>query len=250
VLWSASIGDAGRFVFSPVLAGDSVYAASRDGSVARLDAATGRTLWRVTLDARLSGESQRRNACRGGHRRRRGLCARRSERQRPLARAVSSEVLAAPVVGAGLVLVRSGDSRIFAFEQSDGKRRWVYQRAACFASSSARLPGVTIAGDSAYAGFPPARLVAISLENGGVRWEASVALPRGATELERHHRSAGQSTAEGARGLRRRIPGPRRLLRRAQRQSALVARGILAHRRESRRKQCLRSDDKGAGTGA
>ena len=109
---------------------------------------------------------------------------------------VSSEVLAAPVVGAGLVLVRSGDSRIFAFGEQDGKRRWVYQRAP--ASLIIRSPsGVTIAGDSAYAGFSGGKLVAIALENGGARWEGSVALPRGATELERITEVLGNPAVEG-----------------------------------------------------
>ena len=197
VLWSASIGDAGRFVFSPVLVGDSVYAASRDGSVARLDAATGRVLWRVTLDARLSGGVGSDGTLVVAATDEGEVFALDAQNGSVRWRArVSSEVLAAPVVGAGLVLVRSGDSRIFAFEQSDGKRRWVYQRAP--ASLVIRSPaGVTIAGDSAYAGFSAGKLVAIALENGGVRWEASVALPRGATELERITEVLGNPAAEG-----------------------------------------------------
>ncbi len=197
VLWSASVGDVQRFTFSPALAGDSVYAAGRDGAVARFDAVTGSARWRISLDARLSagvgsdgtlvvvatdeGEVFALDAQNGSVRWR--------------AR-VSSEVLAAPVVGSGLVLVRSGDSRIFAFSEEDGKRRWVYQRAP--ASLIIRSPaGVTIAGDSAYAGFSGGKLVAIALENGGARWEGSVALPRGATELERITEVLGNPAVEG-----------------------------------------------------
>jgi outer membrane protein assembly factor BamB len=197
VLWSASVGDGQRFIFSPALAGDSVYAAGRDGSVAGFDAATGSARWRISLDARLSagvgsdgtlvvvatdeGEVFALDAHSGSIRWR--------------AR-VSSEVLAAPVVGSGLVLVRSGDSRIFAFGEQDGKRRWVYQRAP--ASLIIRSPaGVTIAGDSAYAGFSGGKLVAIALENGGARWEGSVALPRGATELERITEVLGNPAVQG-----------------------------------------------------
>src|ERR1051326_9352933 len=39
VLWSARIGDADRFVFFPAPVGDAVFAAARDGTVVRLDAA-------------------------------------------------------------------------------------------------------------------------------------------------------------------------------------------------------------------
>jgi outer membrane protein assembly factor BamB len=109
---------------------------------------------------------------------------------------VSSEVLAAPVIGDGLVLVRSADSRVFAFGSDDGKRRWVYQRAA--ASLIVRAPaGLSIEGDTAYAGFPGGKLVALALENGGPRWEATVAVPHGATELERVTDVEGVPVIEG-----------------------------------------------------
>lgn len=197
VLWSASVGEGERFIFSPALAGDSVYAAGRDGSVARFDAATGSVRWRISLDARLSAGvgSDGTLVVAGTDEGEVFALDAQSGSIRWRAR-VSSEVLAAPVVGAGLVLVRSGDSRIFAFGEQDGKRRWVYQRAP--ASLIIRSPsGVTIAGDSAYAGFSGGKLVAIALENGGARWEGSVALPRGATELERITEVLGNPAVEG-----------------------------------------------------
>lgn len=43
-LWSASIGGAESFVLAPALVGDSLYVAARDGSVARLEAATGKAI--------------------------------------------------------------------------------------------------------------------------------------------------------------------------------------------------------------
>src|SRR5205085_7504592 len=97
---------------------------------------------------------------------------------------VSSEVLAPPAVGNGLVVVRSIDSRVFAFGEDDGKRRWVHQRAA--ATLMIRTPsGVVLDGESAFVGFSGGKLAALALSNGGVRWEAAVANPKGATELER-----------------------------------------------------------------
>jgi outer membrane protein assembly factor BamB len=87
-------------------------------------------------------------------------------------------------VATELVLVRSVDNRIFAFGAGDGKRRWVYQRAP--SSLLVRSPsGVSVLGDTAFAGFSGGKLVALALANGAVRWEATVALPKGATELER-----------------------------------------------------------------
>ena len=158
----------------------AVFAAARDGTVVRLDAAPrAGERWRVTLEKKLSaGVGARAAHRRGRDRGRRSLRALDSAngKQRWRAR-VSSEVLAPPTLANGLVLVRSVDNRIFAFGEEDGKRRWVYQRAP--ASLVVRSPsGVTIVGDIAYAGFSGGKLAAIALSNGAVRWESTVALPR------------------------------------------------------------------------
>ena len=185
VLWSARVGGAERFAFSPAAVGEAIFAAARDGTVVRLDAAKGEERWRASVERRLSGGV-------GASARTVVVATEEGEvlaldaadgKLRWRAR-VSSEVLAPPALGAGLVLVRSLDNRIFAFGEEDGKRRWVYQRAP--ASLIVRTPaGITIAGDAAYAGFSGGRLAALALANGAVRWESTVAIPKGATELER-----------------------------------------------------------------
>ena len=197
VMWSTSIGGADEFILEPALFGDSVYAAARNGTVASLDAASGKQRWKVTVGARLSGAVGTDGT----------LVAVASDEGEVIAldaqsgtvrwrSRVSSEVLAAPKIGEGLVLVRSADARIFAFGAEDGKRRWVYQRAA--ASLIVRSPaGLTISQGSAYAGFGGGKLVALSLTSGGVRWEATVALPKGSTELERVTDIVGDPTALG-----------------------------------------------------
>jgi len=197
VLWSASVGSADRFTFVPALAGGSVYAAARDGTVTALDAKTGNRRWRAELGLRLSGgvgadERTAVVATEEGE-----VVALDVEKGAVRWRArVSSEVLAAPVIGAGLVLVRSIDNRIFAFGAEDGKRRWVYQRAA--SSLIVRTPaGAVIDGDSVYAGFRGGKLAAIALSNGGLRWEATVALPKGSTELERVTDVVGDPVVQG-----------------------------------------------------
>jgi outer membrane protein assembly factor BamB len=184
-LWSARAGDGDRFVFEPALADGSVYAAGRNGTVIRLDAASGRQIWRASAEMPLSAGvgTDGRTVAVGNEE---GIVAALDAgtgKLRWKAR-VSSEVLAPPAVGAGLVVVRSLDNRVFAFGADDGKRRWVYQRPP--ASLIVRVPsGVVIADDTAYAAFRSGKLAALALSNGGQRWEATVALPKGATELER-----------------------------------------------------------------
>jgi outer membrane protein assembly factor BamB len=185
VLWSAHVGSAGEFTFTPALAGEAVYAAARNGTVARLDAADGRERWRVSVDARLSGgvgADAETVAVASDDGAVFALDA-RTGKQRWRAR-VSSEVLAAPRIAAGQVLVKSADSRIQALDAADGKRRWAYQRPP--ASLRLRTPqGMAAHDDLLYAGFSGGKLVALALDGGALRWEATVAEPKGATELER-----------------------------------------------------------------
>lgn len=182
-VWQSSIGAGGEYVFTPAVIGDSVYAAGRDGSLARVDA--GRQVWRVGAGQVISGGvgSDGKTVVVGSPKGE--VLAFDAESGRELWRVrVSSEVLAAPAVEGDLVVVRSGDSRIFAFDAADGKRRWVYQRTTP-ALSLRSTAGVLIAGKFTLAGFPGGKLVAIANNNGAAVWEVTVALPKGATELER-----------------------------------------------------------------
>jgi outer membrane protein assembly factor BamB len=83
-----------------------------------------------------------------------------------------------------VVEVRAADGQIFGLDARDGKRKWVYQRAlpALAIRSNA---GVVVARGAVFAGYAGGKLVALSLTNGVLGWEASVAQPRGTTELER-----------------------------------------------------------------
>ncbi|HXC38802.1 MAG TPA: outer membrane protein assembly factor BamB [Burkholderiales bacterium] len=186
VQWQAGVGAAGgSAAFFPAVLGGHIYTAAGDGTVTRLDAASGRVEWRTKLSNRLSGGTGTDGslvAVGSSEGEVTGLSAEDgSVRWRT---AVSSEVLAAPVVTGDLVLVRSSDSRIFALDAKDGRRRWVYQRSAT--SLSVRSPaGMAVTRGFVLAGFPGGKLVSISLTNGGVRWESTVSLPRGTSELER-----------------------------------------------------------------
>lgn len=182
-LWQASAGTAGEYVFLPAVVGDSVYAGARDGNLVRLDG--GRQIWRVSAGQVISGGvgSDGKVVVVGTPKGEVLAFDAATGREAWKAR-VSSEVLAAPAVADGLVVVRSGDSRIFGFDAADGKRRWVYQRSAPALALRSSV-GVLLAGKFTLAGFPAGKLVAIANNNGASVWEVTVALPKGATELER-----------------------------------------------------------------
>ncbi|HSU76955.1 MAG TPA: outer membrane protein assembly factor BamB [Burkholderiales bacterium] len=196
-VWSARVGSADTFVFEPAFADGAVYSAARDGTVMRLDAASGRREWRVSAQTQLSsgvGTDGRTVAVANERGDVIALDAAKGEKR--WSARISSEVIAAPTVAGDLVLVRSIDNRVFAFGATDGKRRWLYQRAP--SSLIIRAPaGIATDGETAFVGFAGGKLTAIALANGGVRWEATVALPKGGTELERVTDVVGDPVVQG-----------------------------------------------------
>jgi outer membrane protein assembly factor BamB len=184
-LWQASVGAAGDAILSPAVVAGGVYAAAEDGTVARFDAGNGNEVWRVNAGTEIAGGvgSDGTLVAVGTYDGEVIVLDAGSGKPRWRAR-VSSEVLSPPVVAKGLVIVRSGDDRVFALETGEGKRRWFYQRTPPVLS--VRAPsGMVIDQDNVYAGFAGGKMTSIALANGGVRWEATVSLPHGTTELER-----------------------------------------------------------------
>lgn len=182
-LWQTGIGGAGEYVFVPAVVGESVYVAARDGTLARLDG--GRQVWRIGAGQAISGGVGADGKLVVVGTAKGEVLAFHAADGRPAWQTrTSSEILAAPAVSGDLVAVRSGDARIFGFDAADGKRRWVYQRTTPALALRSNV-GVTLTDKALYAGFPGGKLVAVALNNGAALWEATVALPRGTTELER-----------------------------------------------------------------
>lgn len=194
-LWQAGIGSAGEFTLSPAVAGDSVYVAARDGALARYDG--GKQVWRINAGQMVSGGvGADGKLVVVGTPKGDVLAFHAADGRAAWQARASSEILAAPAVSGDLVLVRSGDARIFAYDAIDGRRRWVYQRSTPALALRSHV-GVAIAERAVFAGFPGGKLVAIAMNNGAALWESNVALPRGATELERIADVASDPVVEG-----------------------------------------------------
>jgi outer membrane protein assembly factor BamB len=193
--WHTNVGNAGRYLFVPVLYQDSVYAAGGSGRIVRLNSVTGKTLWRIDTKTPLSGGvGVGENMVMVGTPK--GVILAYDLDGKPLWKStVSSEVLSAPQAAAGLVVVRSGDSRIFGLDAKDGTRRWEYQTIAPPLTLRAN-PGVIIVEGLVIAGMPAGKLVVLNLANGGVVWETVVAAPKGDNELERITDIAGTPLVE------------------------------------------------------
>lgn len=184
VVWRADIGRSAALQFVPAVAGDTVYAASADGTLARFDATTGRAVWRVDTGKKLTGgvgagEGVVLVGTRDGE-----VLAYDPRGQPRWTARIGTVILSPPQVAEGVVVVRGADGRVFALEADSGKRRWVYQRTLP-ALSVRSFAGAAVVRGAVFAGFPGGKLVALRLSDGLVGWEATVAQPRGATELER-----------------------------------------------------------------
>ncbi|MES2070697.1 MAG: outer membrane protein assembly factor BamB [Pseudomonadota bacterium] len=182
--WSASVGNAGAYVFTPAQAGDFVYAAGADGTLAKLEAANGRSVWRINAGTSLTaGVGADANTVAVAGQKGYLLAFDNDGKQRWKVQA-SSEILSAPVVGQGLVIVRSIDNKVAAYDVESGARKWAVDRPLP-ALTLRTVPGITIADQLVIVALPGGRLAALSINNGGLRWEVAAGDPKGATELER-----------------------------------------------------------------
>lgn len=183
VLWSDGVGRSEDYTLIPAVVGSTVYAAARDGTIVRLD--DGQPAWRIKAGVTLSGGV-------GADARMLVVGTAKGEvlafstfDGSPLWKAkASSEVVAPPALSSNLVIVRTVDHRLAAYDASDGKRRWLYQRPST--PLSLRVTAAPLIIEKyVFVGFPGGKLMAVSLDNGAPLWEGTVALPKGATELDR-----------------------------------------------------------------
>ena len=184
ILWSLKLGGSETFEFSPSIMGDEVYAASSDGSLAKIDLKTGKVIWKINTGEKLSGGvGVGVNEVTIGTSN--GLLITYDVTGKLLWKTrLSSQVLSAPTVHEGLVIVRTSDNQIHGLNVKDGLKKWTFSRSG--PPLNLRSSAGVIASDGVvYAGFPGGKLVAIREDNGTLLWEATVAQPKGVTEIER-----------------------------------------------------------------
>ena len=196
VAWRAPVGSQTSYGFAPAVVGDTVYAASTDGNVARIDGSNGATVWNTKVANALSagvGADVDTVAVATADGEVIALDANGTEKWRAQA---SSEVSVVPWVGEGVVVVRAGDYRVQAFNAANGERIWNVQRPgpALALRAPSRMNEVQ---DLVLAGMPGGRLLAIVPGSGAVVWEGIVAVPRGASDLERVNDVVGQPLVMG-----------------------------------------------------
>lgn len=182
--WKLDIGKAGPYSFSPAQAGDTVVVAGGEGDIARVDAASGKQLWRVKAGTPLSsGVGTDGNVIVVGGTKG-SVLAFDMEGNKLWTTQLSSEILSSPVVSQGIVVARSLDNRIVGLDAKTGARKWTVQRVT--PSLTLRTaPGMIVNGTDVIVAQPAGRLSSMILATGAPRWDQEVGVSRGATELER-----------------------------------------------------------------
>ncbi len=182
--WTGETGEARGYLFHPQADGDDVFAAG-GSRVARFAVANGRVIWRTDTGVTLSaGAGVGQGLVFAGGDKGELLAFELAGGQQRWKVTLSSEVTGQLLAVDDTVVARTGDGRVHGVAAADGSRKWLYSR---------NLPALSLRGSGGmvvrdgvlYAGFPGGKLVALNVANGAQLWEATVALPRGATELER-----------------------------------------------------------------
>ncbi len=182
--WSTQVGKTDRYDYTPAVEAGAVYAANAEGELTKWDIESGRQIWRINAEEAISG-----GVGVGG-----GLVMVGTNRGHVIAydfngklvwqSQLSSEILSAPRYADSLVIVRSGDNHLYGLDAIDGSTKWVYERKVP-ALSLRSTAGFIVDGGAVYAGFSGGKMAAVRADNGKLLWEATVAIPKGVTEIER-----------------------------------------------------------------
>lgn len=192
--WSTKLGPV-QFPLEVKVNGATFTLADSEGTVAAVDGASGRDLWRARVgsplgagagsDGRYSAVVTRSNdlvVLQGG-------------------RELWRETLGAlgytpPLVAGARVFALTTDRVVSAFDAQTGRKLWSYVRQGEQALAL-RQAGILMAvGDTLVAGLS-GRLVGLDPLNGTVRWEAPIASPRGTNDVERLVDLVGGVSREG-----------------------------------------------------
>lgn len=196
VRWSVSVGKGSGFGFIPAVVSGRAYAATPSGQLSQVDLETGRVLWSKNVARNLSAgvgadPTVVAVAAQDG-----SVLAFDNTGNELWKAQASSEINVPPAVGAGIVVVRSSDYRIQAFNARNGELIWSLQRPGPALALKTNIKMEIIDG-LVVAGLPNGRLMLIDASTGAVQWEGVVSQSRGATDLERINDVVGAPLAVG-----------------------------------------------------
>ncbi|MFG6455394.1 outer membrane protein assembly factor BamB [Roseateles sp. BYS96W] len=193
LVWSSRGNDI-KFPLSIATPGDRFVVASSDGTVLALAAADGRELWRGDVGAKLSAGV-------GSDGRFAAVVNRDNELvvldagKVAWKKALPTPVVASPFVAGERVFALTLDRQVLAYDALDGRKIWELKRPG-EPLTLAKAGVLTAYKDTLVVG-QGARLAGVDPVKGQLRWEASVATPRGTNEVERLADLVGPAVRQG-----------------------------------------------------
>ena len=196
-IWAANVGSSEPYYFDPIVANDSVYAASASGKLMRLNLQTGKTIWDINVPEKLAvgpGSDGKTTVAVSA----KGMVYAYDEAGKNLWTAsVGSEVLTEPVVAAGVIVIRTLDNRFIGLDATNGKRRWFYQRQQSVLSLRVGYGMLLINNEVIVTGLSGGRYGMLAVSNGALIWETSISFPKGFSEIERLNDVTAKPSLEG-----------------------------------------------------
>ena len=179
--WTARVGEV-TFPLQAQVSGSTLAVAGGDGTVALLDAASGRDIWRASAGAPLSAGVGSDGKVAAVVTTANDVVA-MADGKVLWRQKLPAQVYAAPLVAGARVFVLAADRSVTAYDGQTGRRLWAQQRPG--EPLILRQAGVILAvGDTLVVG-QAGRLVGMNPINGSARWDAPIATPRGTNDIER-----------------------------------------------------------------
>jgi len=179
--WATRVGQV-NFPLDTGVSGTSVAVASGDGTVALLDAQTGRDFWRLALNTPLAAGAGNDGKVVAVVTKANEVVAMQDGREL-WRQKLGAQAFTAPFVAGARVFVLAADRSVNAFDGQTGRKLWTQQRPN--EPLILRQSGVMLAvGDTLVVGLA-GRLAGLNPSTGSIRWEAPIATPRGINDVER-----------------------------------------------------------------
>jgi len=182
--WKTQIGSGSGLGFAPIIQNGAIYAATPDGAVVKVDPQTGGIAWRAMIDKKLSAGVGSDGKVTAVVTREGTVVALDESGQVKWRAQATSDVSIPPVVAYGVVVVRSGDYRVQAFNAETGDRIWSVQRPGPALTLRAPAQMIMVEG-LVVSAIPGGKLIGINAVSGDIQWEGTVAIPKGSSDLER-----------------------------------------------------------------
>lgn len=188
ILWKERVGvgsEEKSLKLWPAIASGKIFAADKKGVVQARNLATGDLYWEAETGLPMSAGPGVGGATVVFGTSKAQVIALNSETGKSLWTVnVSSEILSVPVLANGVVVVHCTDGAVLGLDERSGVKLWSFET---------NVPALSVRGtstpvifeDQVIGGYDSGKLLALRLKDGKYVWEASVAIPKGRSEVER-----------------------------------------------------------------